>query len=149
MTALTKNRITPARGETRGRRGYLVAASVHCFAGAIAVLNASGFAQPATTATGRTALGRFAHEVDNASGANGAATVEVERGIFRFENSTDSDEITAADIGQLCYLVDDQTVAKTAAVVEGDPTRSPAGYVDDVDENGVWVLIDPTSGASA
>lgn len=145
MAALTKNRNTPSRGETRGRRAYPVAASVHCFAGAIAVLNSSGYALPATTATGRIALGRFAAEADNSAGAAGDVSVEVERGIFRFANSADADELTAADIGKACYLVDDQTVAKTSAT----NTRSIAGYIDEVDDSGVWVLIDPTSGASA
>jgi hypothetical protein len=40
-----------------------------------------------------------------------------------------------ADVGKQCYLVDDQTVAKT----DGTNTRSPAGFVRDVDADGVWV----------
>ncbi|MFB0515162.1 MAG: hypothetical protein ACETWG_00985, partial [Candidatus Neomarinimicrobiota bacterium] len=35
------------------------------------------------------------------------------------------------------YIVDDQTVAKT----DGTGTRSPAGFIEDVDSNGVWVLV--------
>jgi hypothetical protein len=142
VTAATKNRNTPSRAGLV--RGYLIAATVHAFAGAIAVLNASGFAEPATTATGKIALGRFNREFDNTNGADGAATIEVERGCFRFENSAAADEITLTDIGQLCYLVDDQTVALT----DGTGTRSVAGIIDDVDDNGVWVTIDPTSGAA-
>lgn len=138
MAALTQPRNTPER--PGNRRGYPVGANVRCFAGGIAVKNAAGFAVPATTATGLTALGRFAHDADNTGGANGALRVEVERGIFRFENSAAGDELTAADIGAVCYLVDDQTVAKTHAT----NTRSPAGIVDDVDDVGVWVAIDPT-----
>ncbi|KAF7600618.1 MAG: hypothetical protein CGU28_03150 [Candidatus Dactylopiibacterium carminicum] len=149
MTALTKNRNTPSRGTVRAVRGYPLGAAARAFAGGIAVLNAAGFAVPATTATARIALGRFAAEVDNSAGANGAASVEVERGVFRFDNSADADLITLADVGKRCYLVDDQTVAKTGAVVESAATRSVAGYVDDVDDQGVWVLLDPTSGASA
>ncbi len=145
MTALTRNRNTPSRGPVRAVRGYPVAAAVHAMAGGIAVLNAGGFAAPATTATGRIALGRFAAEANNSDGADGALSVEVERGVFCFENSADADLITLADVGKRCYLVDDQTVAKT----HGSTTRSVAGYVDDVDEQGVWVLLDPTSGASA
>ena len=143
MTATTKNRNTQSRGGNR--RGYLIGANVRAFAGAIAVLNAAGYCVPATTATGRIAVGRFAHGLDNTGGADGAETVEVERGIFRFENSAAGDAIGLADIGKRCYLVDDQTVAKT----HGTNTRSVAGFVDDVDEHGVWVLIDPTSGAAA
>ncbi|MFN3985732.1 MAG: hypothetical protein ACK4KV_09580 [Rhodocyclaceae bacterium] len=145
MAATSKPRNTPQRGSLTGVRGYGLAAGVIAYAGAIAALNASGVAVPGSTATGLVALGRFAHGADNSGGAAGAVTVEVERGVFRYENSAAADEITAADIGTRCYLVDDQTVAKTHAT----NTRSVAGYVDDVDELGVWVLLDPTSGASA
>ncbi|CUH67985.1 hypothetical protein TG4357_03322 [Thalassovita gelatinovora] len=53
-------------------------------------------------------------------------------------NSAAADEITIADIGNKAYAVDDQTVAKT----DGTATRSPAGIIDDVDANGVWVRFD-------
>lgn len=142
MTAATSNRNTPARDGIR--RGYPIGADVHAYAGTIAVL-AAGFCVPAHTATGLIALGRFERETNNSGGAAGAEIVEVERGIFRLENSADADEITGADIGQLCYLVDDQTVAKTHAT----NTRSIAGIVDDVDEDGVWVRIDPSLGTLA
>lgn len=138
----TKNRNTP---QVLGlRRGYPIAAGAHAFAGAIAVLNGDGYAAPATADDGLIALGRFAHELDNSDGPDGAAIVEVERGVFRYDNSAAADEITRADIGQRCYLVDDQTVAKT----DDDGGRSIAGIVDDVHDDGVWVLIDPTAGAN-
>ena len=57
-------------------------------------------------------------------------------GIGPFENSASSDQITAADIDTVCFVVDDQTVAKTSD--GGD--RSPAGYVRHVDSDGkVWI----------
>lgn len=46
-----------------------------------------------------------------------------------------SQKFTAADIGSDCYIVDDQTVAKT----NGTNTRSVAGKIMDVDAQGVWV----------
>ena len=52
-----------------------------------------------------------------------------------FANSAAADAITLADIGADCYIVDDQTVAKTSAT----NTRSVAGKVFDVDAEGVWV----------
>ena len=73
----------------------------------------------------------------NTGGADGAETVEVERGIFRFENSAAGDAIGLADIGKRCYLVDDQTVAKTS----DNGSRSRAGQVIDVDAQGVWVQV--------
>lgn len=142
MTAASANRNTPERAGLR--RGYPVGASVHCYAGAIAVLNASGYCVPATTATGLIALGRFAAELDNSAGANGAETIEVERGVFRYANSAAADELALTDVGSLCYLVDDQTVAKT----DGTGTRSIAGIVDHVDADGVWVRIDPSYGVN-
>lgn len=143
MTATAQPRNTPT--QAGNRRRYAVAAAVACNAGAIAALNASGFVVPASTATGLTAVGVFAHSANNSAGSAGDIEVDVERGIFRFENSADTDEITAADIGKKCYLVDDQTVAKTHAT----NTRSVAGFIDSVDDVGVWVRLDPTSGASA
>ena len=59
-------------------------------------------------------------------------------GCFRFANSAGGDEITIAEIGDVVFAVDDQTVAKT----DGTSSRSPAGFVDDVDDLGVWVRFD-------
>ncbi|WP_438454696.1 hypothetical protein [Vreelandella venusta] len=143
MTAATQNRNTPHRLGLS--RGHLVAAATEVFAGTIAVINGDGFTEPGTTATGLTAAGVFEHHQDNTSGGDGDQVVEVKRGNFHLANSAGADEITAADIGKVCYIVDDQTVAKTS----GTDTRSPAGFVDDVDDAGVWVNIDPTNGVAA
>ncbi|NVF15991.1 MULTISPECIES: hypothetical protein [Vreelandella] len=143
MTAATKNRNTPHRLGLS--RGLLVAAAAECFAGTIAVINATGFTEPGKTATGLVAAGVFEHYQDNTDGADGDEVVEVKRGNFHLANSAGADEITAADIGKVCYIVDDQTVAKTSDT----DTRSPAGIVDDVDDAGVWVNIDPTNGVAA
>ena len=59
------------------------------------------------------------------------------RGCFRFANSVAADLIALADIGADCFIVDDQTVAKT----NGGATRSIAGKIRDVDADGVWVQI--------
>ena len=42
-----------------------------------------------------------------------------------------------ADVGADCYIVDDQTVAKT----NGTNTRSVAGKIIAVDADGVWVKL--------
>ncbi len=142
MAAATKNRNTPHRAG--GVRGHSVKGGVRCYAGTIAVMAADGFAKPGTTATGLVALGRFDEHVDNTEGADGEKLAAVSRGNFRFDNSAGADEITAADAGKVCYIVDDQTVALTSAT----STRSPAGIVDTVDDSGVWVNIDPTNGVA-
>ena len=143
MTAATQNRNTPHRLGLS--RGLPVAADTVCFAGTIAVINTGGFLEPGTTATGLTAAGVFERYQDNTDGADGDQIAEVNRGNFCMANSAGADEITLADIGQVCFIVDNQTVAKT----DGTATRSPAGIVDDVDDGGVWVNIDPTNGVAA
>lgn len=140
---LTRNRNTPQR---RGQsHGYPVAATTHIFAGGIVVQTAAGFAEPADVAATLIAVGVAKSEVDNSAGAAGDLTVEVERGVFRFDNSAAADEITQDDVGKACYLIDDETVALT----DGTGARSAAGIIDHVDDVGVWVLIDPTSGILA
>lgn len=133
MTALAADRNTPERD---GRDFvFPVAAAKKIYAGAIVVLSATGYAEPGATATGKIAVGRAAEQVDNAAGANGDLTVRVAKGVYRYANSAAADEITAAEIGDTCYIVDDQTVAKT----NGTNTRSAAGKIVDVDALGVWV----------
>jgi hypothetical protein len=135
MMALTEDRDTPSRD---GRRfSYPVAATKLIYAGSIVVLNATGYAEPATAAVAKKALGRACAQVDNSAGANGDLSVEVEEGVFRYSNSAGGDEVTLAEVGSACFLVDDGTVAKTSA----GGTRSVAGYIRDVDANGVWVEI--------
>ncbi|MBD3728755.1 MAG: hypothetical protein IE933_03535 [Sphingomonadales bacterium] len=135
MVALTESRLTPKRDGRRYSRG--AAAGVKIFAGAIVALSAAGFATPGATAVGLTADGIAVDDVDNTNGANGALQVEVEKGTFRFANSAAGDAITAAEIGDTAYIVDDQTVAKT----DGGATRSVAGKIVDVDAQGVWIEI--------
>lgn len=133
MTALATER------DTRERNGSLltlgVAAAKKMYAGALAARDASGNATPGATATTLRGVGRVRETVDNSAGAAGDVTVDIDKGIFAFANSAGADEITRADIGDDCYIVDDQTVAKT----DGTATRSVAGKVFDVDSAGVWV----------
>lgn len=135
MTALTTDRSTPER--LGDEFSFDVAASVVCRAGGIAVLDASGNVKPAVVATGLTCVGRFEEMVDNSAGAAAAVTARVRGGVFRFGNSSSADAITKAEIGDTCYLVDDQTVAKT----DGTGARSAAGKIVDVDSVGVWVRM--------
>ncbi len=132
--ALSADRNTPRR--LGADFVYPVAASVTCYTGGIAVLDSAGNCKPAVTATGLLAVGRFSETVTNGAVA-AAVSVRVERGIFQYNNSADADAITKAEIGDSCYLVDDQTVAKTS----GSATRSIAGVIVDVDSGGVWVRL--------
>lgn len=107
--------------------------------GSLIMRNAAGYLTKGATATGCVGVGRAEKTVDNTAGANGALSVEYRIGLFLFANSAAGDLITIADIGKLCYIVDDQTVAKT----DGTATRSRAGIVDGLEANGaVWVRCD-------
>lgn len=133
MTALAQDRSTPER-----TGDFLVlpaAAAKKFFAGAYAAIDANGRLTPGAAATTLKPGGRVEAFVDNSAGAAGDKTVKIRRGVFRWGNSASGDAITAADITSNCYIVDDQTVAKT----DGTGTRSVAGVIFDVDALGVWV----------
>ena len=136
MVALTSDRNTQqAAGDLRSGD---VAASQLIYAGALVMRTAAGTLVKASTATGLIGVGRAEERVDNASGDAGDKQLRFRPGIYRFANSASGDLITAADCGAPCFAVDDQTVAKT----DGTGTRSPAGFVDHVDDLGVWVRMD-------
>ncbi len=108
-----------------------VATGVKLYAGGIVLMNSSGYASKATAATS-VAVGRCRRTVDNTDGSNGDLVVEAERGVFNYANSGAADEITIDDRFTVCYVVDDQTVAKT----NGTNTRARAGFVWDVRDDG-------------
>lgn len=135
MTALTADRLI------KRRDGSVfvdpVAATTKIFAGSLTVLNSAGNVVPGSTATGLIARGVSQEYIDNISGAAGDKTCESRPGVYPFRNSSAGDLITRAEIGDDCYIVDDQTVAKTS----GGSTRSIAGKIVDLDSDGVWVKV--------
>lgn len=132
MAALTADRNTPNRLGMQHR--HPMAANVKIFAGALVVLDAAGNAKPAVTALNLVAVGRAAERADNTGGAAGAATVNVERGVFGFASDGTIDRTC---IGKTVYLVDDQTLAAT----DGGGTRSVAGILDDWDGTTAWLCV--------
>lgn len=133
---LAQDRNTPAASGDL-REGPVAAAQL-IFAGALVCRNAAGFLVKGATATGLVGVGRAEHRVDNADGAEGDAQLRYRPGIYRFNNSAAGDLIVLADIGKVCFVVDDETVAKTHAT----NTRSKAGIVEMIDDLGVWVRMD-------
>lgn len=116
-----------------------VAASTLIERGHLVMLNSAGNAVNVSAATGLKARGVCMAEADNSAGAAGDIRVHTEAGVYGFDNSAGGDEITAADINQVCYAVSGSTVAKTS----NGNTRSPAGRVVRVHVNGrVDVQID-------
>jgi len=136
MAPLTAGRLTDEMAD--GDRSDKVGAASKIFAGAIVMRNATGFLIRGATATGSFGVGRAEALADNSAGADGAINCTYRRGVFRFANSSAGDLIAQADVGAKCWIVDDQTVAKT----NGTNTRSPAGIVEAVDSLGVWVRMD-------
>lgn len=135
MTALTQERDTLRRDGAQGATALAAGAKVHG-GGIVCIDMATGYATKGATSTTLRALGVAEQTVDNTSGGAGALQVRWRRdGWYRFANSASGDLISTADIGADCYLVDDQTVAKTS----GSSTRSVAGKVRDVDASGVWI----------
>lgn len=136
MTALTADRNTKRRDGVSFE--FPVKGAARIYAGALVCIDtANGYATKGAASTTLKAVGVAQEPADNSAGADGDIRVKVRRGCFPFANSAAGDLITRADIGADCYIVDDQTVAKT----NGAGTRSVAGKVRDVDAEGVWVEI--------
>jgi hypothetical protein len=116
-------------------------ASTKIYQGALVVLNA-GYAAPGSTATGLIAAGVAMLNpntgVSDTTGlADGAVTIRVRQGVFKFLNGTGGDVIAQADVGKYCYIIDDQTVAKSS----NSSARSKAGIIIAVEASGVWVAV--------
>lgn len=139
MTATTTERNTKKLGSSSEPEvlSLPVAAATPILKGTIVCDNGSGYATPGVTSTTLIVVGIADESVDNSAGAAGALNVPVRRGCFRFENSSAGDAIAIAERFDECWLVDNQTVAKTS----GSSTRVRAGIIFDVDSYGVWVLV--------
>jgi hypothetical protein len=132
---LTADRDTKDRNGVTFNAG--VAAATKIYTGALVARNASGYLVPGSEAATLKKAGRAKATVDNSDGSAGDLSCEYEVGCFKYKNSASTDAITIADIGNDCYIVDDETVAKTS----DEDARSVAGQIVDVDAGGVWVLF--------
>lgn len=137
MTILAAGRNTPMALGTIYQ--LEMAAAMLIYAGALVAVSATGYATKGAVATTLKQFGRAEETVDNSAGAAGAKKINVATGIFVWANSSAGDLITIAEIGTDCFIVDDQTVAKT----NGTATRSRAGKVVFVDATGVYVQMGP------
>lgn len=125
--------------EVPGKTFYLpVAAAVVIYAGTLVAVNAAGEAVMAAATAGLRVLGRAEQTIDNSTGAAGALYINVKRGAFKVANSATA-AVDADDIGKLCYIEDDHTVAEMAA------NSIPAGVVLGLD--GDYVLVDVAAAA--
>ncbi len=129
--SLSADRMTPER---QGEILVIpVAAGVKIYAGSLVMVDA-GFAKPGAASTTAIVAGRAEEFVDNSGGSDGAVSIQVKRGVFKFKNSA-TDPVSTADLLKPCYVEDDETVAKTDATA----TLIKAGQIVGIDADGVWV----------
>lgn len=140
MAALTGPRNTPQRGEYFFSDEAQAKTNVVLYHGAMACVDSTGYLIPAATATGLKRVCRVncspERKLDMTGLSSGTKSAKIEFGVFRWNNSSAGDAIAQADVGNDCYIVDDNTVAKT----NGSSTRSVAGKIMAVDSSGVWVF---------
>jgi hypothetical protein len=140
MSATTGPRNTRERGEFNRSEEQLAKTALVFNNGAMVAVDATGYLVPVITSTALKRFGRVnlspERVVSTVGLASGVKTLKIEFGEFCWANSTAGDAIAQADVGNACYAVDDQTVAKT----DGTGTRSVAGKIMAVDSSGVWVL---------
>lgn len=128
-----------------------VAALAACQQGGLCILD-DGYGRPAREGQGadnaakavdaatHRCIGIFTETVVGGV-ANGDVKTTVQSGSFKFKNSAAGDLIGVTEIGRRCYIVDDETVAKTSP----NATRAVAGIVQEIDADGaVWVAVSPT-----
>jgi len=119
---------------TARHRSLPMAANTKLWQGSIAML-VNGLVQPGSAIAAGIALGCADFTADNSTGAAGAINANVKRGVFNYANAA-ADPVLAAQVGQVCYVLDDQTVAATSAA----NSRPVAGKVFNLDADGsVWV----------
>lgn len=140
MTAAAAARVTPEKASKpfAATKSLPVKTATTIYEGTMVALDSTGYAVPAATDTDHRIQGVATDTVVNA-GASGAKHVKVAIGVFMMNNSAAADAIAVTERGSECYIVDDNTVAKT----DGTGTRSRAGNIEDVESAGVWVSIHP------
>ncbi len=116
--------------------GLPEAASANIYAGTIAVTNSSGFAKDAGSSAASTDVvwGLYNGQYDSqehvaapmAGGTtNGLHIVGVDTGTFLLNNATGPDAIAQSNVGSVCYIYDNVTVALTNST----GSRAVAGTV--------------------
>ncbi|WP_301665828.1 hypothetical protein [uncultured Alistipes sp.] len=143
MAALTMARDTAEIAQGAKYLSLPVKGSTTIYQGSLVALDAEGYAIPGKKAAGLTAAGRAEETVTN-SGADGAVSIRVSRGVFVFNNTgTAANKIGSKHLLGLCYIEDDQTVTALAT------GASAAGLVVRVDDSGVAVEMGHVAATSS
>lgn len=118
-----------------------IAANTKIFKGAMVGLSTAaatkGQAVKGGASTAQSIVGIAEATVDNTGGAAEAMDVPIRAGVFKFANSAAADAIDKQHIGQVCYAVDDQTVA----LGDNGGARPEAGVIVAVTSDGVYVML--------
>jgi hypothetical protein len=101
------------------------------YKGAAVCLDSNGEAVNATATTGLITRGVCRFTVDN---TDDGLSVETDEGFYEFHNKS-GDELSADEVGDVCYWDDNQTVCKTST------SKSVAGVVRSVSADGAKVTI--------
>jgi len=135
MTALTQGR--DAREQDQYITHGVVTSGATVYHGAaVGLAPATGTVGPLGSAATQIALGVARQTVVG----DGTKKVEIRAGVWHFGNSASADAITNANIGAVCYAVDDQTAALTSAT----NTRPVLGIIHHVEADGtVAVFVGP------
>lgn len=140
MTALSRNidRKTMGLGPIL-TLGFAIglAAGAHVYQGSLVAINQAGNLVVASADASLHIVGFSEDEKDNTDGSAGDLSLRPRRGVIYLSNSSSTDAITDADIGRPCYVVDDNTVARTS----NGGARPIAGTVEGVDGFGVAVSV--------
>lgn len=137
MAALTADRLFQKLGVAEDKRlNPLATASVQFYKGGMVCrVNSTGLVSPASQALAATDyVCGVCVEHKDAVTASGDTVEILADGIYKFAQDA---SITQAMVGELCYVVDDQTVTEDS--LTGTPPI--AGVIYQVDSDGVWVRI--------
>lgn len=133
MTAAITDRDTPRKEAVTF--DYAAKAAKLFYVGVmVAVDSTTGFAAPCTGAATETVVGVNERRLDNTQQlVDGAVTVKVRRGCFRFTNDP-AHAYALGDVGSAVLALDDSTVSKAG--------HAHAGILRDVDADGdAWIEI--------
>ena len=142
MASLTASRSVSRKGAESTAVPPVITLSMKAnaivFKGGLVATDNTGYVVSGTAigATGLKVWGIANKDVNNTGGSNGALTVDVTRGIYPF-NNLGGDPVAQADVGNTCYVDDDQTIRKTS----NTSTRSNAGIFLGFDESGTMALV--------
>jgi hypothetical protein len=149
MAALTNSRNTPEMADGGRMRVYPVEANTNVYLGGMVALNAAGNAVPAsattTVANALKVVGRAEYvkngipgqNATNNPGAAGAISITARKGVFLY--ATDG-SVGAAQVGLVCFALDDNTVVATDRSGGAVQQYAAAGVVVAIDPSGqVWV----------